>query len=790
MREILLFVVFFNFLNAQENYLIRGKVTNFLQTPLEYVEVSLLNTTDSSYLSNTLTNSQGIYSLNAIQGDYIVEYDFFGTIFYKNIKVENQDVFIKDVVFKENNTVGQVIVEGQKKMLSFEGGSITMNVKENPYLEGKNGIEILEVAPKIYIDQNTKAFNIKGSASTILINGRKTYMDNETLYQYIESLPKNQIRSIEIISNPSAKYDAEDKSIINIVLDRSATQGYSGSLSTDFTQGHYPSHKTSANLNAQLTQKLSMSTRLSYNRYKVDQKEHRVEDLLLQDITYDYDQFFKMEGNRWNYDLGFNYKFNSNHNLSLNGTYYNNKNKANQLTDVRVYESIDSLKTYGDYDHKRTFENYTLNFNYTIKMDSIQQLDFIADYVDYGYERNSYYRNTNKTIDGILINDNTSQSLGETDYTVFAAQVDYTSFLKIKNLDLGIKYTNVDNTNRFVFEDYNPTTGIFELNTTNSTDFDYKEQIMAGYASYTLYNFLKSKIDLTTGLRIENTIGEGDFKTGVIQKRDYLDWFPNIILKRAFENKSSLSFSYAKKIQRPSYSSLNPQIHYINEYSTAIGNPYLKPSYTDAYELNYDHNNWNISLFHDYITGTSSELIRIIDDEYTQWQMKNGDKIATFGVSIGYRPKITKWYSINLSSDVYYKDIQAYFEDFDPIDNSKWLYQFKIGNQLNLNPFKIDFSINYFNANIMNYTEMDGYLNSSLNISYKVHQFSFYTKINDLFNTFNMDFITQNQSIDMRINRNVDGRNIAFGLTYNFKKGREAKKINQKSSLDNVKGRY
>ena len=185
-----------------------------------------------------------------------------------------------------------------------------------------------------------------------------------------------------------------------------------------------------------------------------------------------------------------------------------------------------------------------------------------------------------------LIDSNQRLSNSPNSNKIFSLQSDYVKPYSKSKLEVGGKYSSVDSKSETVFKNLIGNEFVIDDNLTN--DFNYKEQILAGYTLYAIDSLFKSNISLHLGTRFEYTDGAGKIPSENYEStRNYLDFFPSMFLTKDFENNNSLSFSYTRRIDRPSYNSFNPTIFYLTDFTSQIGNPELQPSYTNAFELSY-----------------------------------------------------------------------------------------------------------------------------------------------------------------------------------------------------------
>ena len=331
--------------------------------------------------------------------------------------------------------------------------------------------------------------------------------------------------------------------------------------------------------------------------------------------------------------------------------------------------------------------------------------------------------------------------------------------------------------------------GDYVVDTNFTNKFDYDEQIVSGYTSYGVNRFLADGLSLQLGLRGEYTKGRGEIpNSGFSLSKDYFNLFPSIFLTKELGNKSSLGLSYSRRIKRPNYTSFNPTIFYITDFTSQVGNPDLDPTYTNAFEFTYNKSDINLLLFFNDIKGEAREILTQTSPTELRYQWRNIDKTLIYGMSASYNKKVNDWWTVFAAFSWYGKSYKSTFTDaVDNIDVSKGTFQGMISSQMKL-PWDINSEISFeyngpeTNGQFETGENYDFYINLSKSIT---KDLSFYLKITDPFDNLRYQFTNTQRGIRTSQFRNNFNTSVRLTVRYNFDFGGETKNFNiNKSNQD------
>ena len=648
----------------------RGSVSGVVQdelqgTPIAHAGVMLLHATDSLLIKGAITEQDGSFEIEGIpNGNYLLKIALIGyeewfsppyTISSEKSKVQMDIIKLKISVAALN--AAEIIYK--KPLFEEKQGTMIMNVESQPNAAGDNVLELLRKMPSVTVDQNDNISVLGKSGILIMIDDKPTYLSGDDLTNLLKTMPASSIDKIEVIKNPSARYDAAGTGgIINIVTKKDQNRGINGSV---FAAGGYSGsfqHNEGFNITARLG-KIVLSGSYYYMNFKGKSGGKSEEISTLGDVTTrivsnEKDNEFWCDSSNWQshgYSFGADYYIDDKNTIGF--SYRGNYSLAHWSSNafVRIYKN-----PLPDSSYRRFSTNIYSSTNHTFNLDFKHEFDTTGKTL---YTNVIYALNGGKTLTESDLNfyqgDFASLSSayllkslsGPNKMQVLTAQIDYEHPIgdAIK-FELGIKSSYVYNRNQS--ENYINTT----LIEAQSNKFQYRENINAAYIQLNLSP--SSMVDIQTGLRAEYSLLEGLlFTTGEKNRQRYFDLFPSFELSYHLPKSHNLGFSYRNRIYRPDYSVLNPYISVTDQYNISTGNPKLKPEYSHHLEVNYS---WKYMIY-------TSLSYNFSQGEYTDVQYtdlmtltrltrpENIGRSSTLGGSVYARIPIGKWwvmsYSIN-----------------------------------------------------------------------------------------------------------------------------------------------
>lgn len=677
-------------INAQ-NGVIKGQLADEKGVVLEYANVLLLNPADSTLIKGVVTDLEGEFVFETVEkGNYLVSASSvgFNEIYSSLINSNNNVIVIDPLILTQGVELSEVTVTTKKPFIEMKADKIIVNVENSAVNSGNSAIEILQKSPGVIIDKDNK-ISLRGKQGVlVMINGKNQYLSGDELTRLLESMPAENIQNIEIITNPSAKYDAEGNAgIINIRLKKNNNIGFNGSVNAGVRKGQKLSYNTGLNFNYR-SDKINIYGSGSINKWAGFQ------DLIIKKVIpfnegeTIFDQVSNMTDSERSYNtrigidynisdkttIGFLYNFNEENNL------WNNENQT-EITGTNT-PGFNFLNVIAKNDG--FWNQNSLNFNAVHNFDDKgTSLTFDADYSFYQsdyvntYDNNYLDENEEMVLDPFML-----RNFEQANIDIFATRLDFTkTFEAGYNLELGAKLSMVTTDNDTKFEALE--NGNWENQVNRTNNFIYDEEVMAAYA-----NVSKSfgKINIQAGLRMEHTNSEGNSVTldeSVL--RDYTDFFPSLSLSHTIGKKHSLSYNYSRRINRPNYQDLNPFIEYLDDYTFSIGNPLLNPQYSNAFGINYGFgNSFFVSANYSRTKDAITEVIEQFSSENKTFQTTiNLDNYNTASLTLS---KSIPWKEIGVTRI----NITSFYNDFQSsipsgtLDNQNVAYHIYVGNEFNL----------------------------------------------------------------------------------------------------------
>lgn len=675
--------------------------------------VSLLKANDSAIVKYAATKDNGRFKFETItQGKYIIKVTHVGYLpkYGDAFTVGNEDILLPDITLKKMAAeLAAVTVTSQKPIVEMKADKMIVNVEGTINAVGNDGLELLRKSPGVMIDKDDNISLAGKNGVQIYFDGKPSPLTGTDLSNYLKTMQSAQIESIEIITNPSAKYEAAGNAgIINIRLKKNKTFGTNGTVNAGYNIGTYAKYnggfslnnrnaKTNIFGNYNYSQSLNSNAFVS-SRYQGDTLFSQANEIKS-----------KIKGSH-NFKTGVDYFINKN---STIGAIINGNLSASSINTAGPMDFIylptntltKTLYATGDNELKRNNINFNLNYRYAIA--GGKELNVDADYGFYNLETNQYQPNIYYDANGGKLNSNIYHTISPSDIDIASVKVDYEQNYKKGRLGFGGKISNVVTKNDL--EKYDVINNAEIYNKDESNIFKYKENINAVYANY---NRALKGITLQAGLRVENTNSNGR-STGLkfdnssssyvpydsTIQRNYVDFFPSAAITFNKNPMKQWGFTYSRRIDRPAYQDLNPFEFKINDYTFMKGNTQLKPQYTNSYGVSYTYKfKLNTLLNYSHVKDIFTLLPDTIDVSKSFLSKKNLATQDIISLNISY-PFQYKWYSFFVNSNSYYSKYKANFG--------------AAGRSVNLDVFAYSFYMqNGFNLGKSWKGELSGFYNS------------------------------------------------------------------------------
>lgn len=641
---------------------VKGKVVDATNgQPLQFSTITLLSQRDSSLVTGSIADENGVFLVEDIPvGAYKVRVAFMG---YRNAVKDNLSINSKNPEqdlgeIKLNpvqKTLDEVVVSGEKEVFQNSIDKRVFNVEKSIVSEGGSATDVLETIPSISVDMDGN-ISLRGSGGVmVLIDGKPSGLTGSDRSAILEQIPASAIESIEVITNPSSKYDAEGMSgIINVILKKNKLQGMNGTAT--LSAGTRDKYNASANLNYR-TSKFNIFSNYSY-RYNTNffrgltSRENNSGE-----ITTFLDQNLDGLNNGINHLVrgGVDYYLNEKNTIGISGTYNDGKDKRDRIIEFREFDftrSPNRLYFRNNYNSEDEYNlDIVLNYRRTFNKPK-QELTASAAYsTSFEQDRNRFIQqdyNFDYTpaeeFDPELQNNITDETNG-----IFTSQIDYIQPVSSEGkIEAGYKSIIRKIDNDLLFQDYDYEAMNWIVNTNFSNRFIFDEQIHSLYGNYS--NTIKN-LGYQIGTRIEQTYTTSTQKTTEEAfENNYLNFFPSAFFSYKLKKEQQIQLNYSRRINRPSMWNLNPFVNYSDPLNIRFGNPQLNPEFTNAFELSYVKG-WK-SLFLTssvYYRKTNDIIQRVVsvnENNVSTTTFDNFNNRQSYGLEFIARATLNKWWNI------------------------------------------------------------------------------------------------------------------------------------------------
>ena len=748
-------------------YSISGTVKDTENETVAFANILVMQSLDSTIVTGTSSDENGVFKIEDLKSSqYILKTSFIG--FKDDFQTINLIEDISDIIVVLEESVealNEVQIFFEKPTLKREADRLVFNVEKTALSQG-NLVEVLRSTPSVLVLDD--AILVKNSTPTVYINDRKVHLSSSELIELLQGSSASNIKSVEVITNPSAKYDADSGVVLNIVMSKNLITGYNGSVFNNYTQGVFPKY-TAGTSHYFKGDKTNLFFNYSYN----NRKDDRVD---VENISYPDEQWNTvLDKNTWSesHNLGFNFDYNlndkSNLAISTNAQflpYFKYLTRSN--TDIEPssssFNKIEAQSLSRDNRH-----NIGVDFNYDYHINETSQISFNSHYTNYDYQRRqdveSRYFDTLIVVDQTAFNVNANQNTN-----IFTSQLDYALTLNDKSeFGAGVKLSNVETESGISQNDI--ISGEEILNEESTNMFDYDEDV---YAAFVDYNYNGEKFTFSAGLRAEQTNIIGVSSNNEINKQDYLEFFPTVSLGWKISKSVSSSFNFKRSIQRPNYSNLNPFVYYLNDNTIVTGNPSLKPVITNAVSVNASINDrFSFTVYYKKYENNIFELPLQDNSEniivYTPLNISSTEEI---GFDFETNLNITeRWFLYFGTSTYNYRDTGTI--SGTTLQRDRWANFSNLTSNLSLLKDKsltASLSIYYLGKNIQGFQIVNTRWDTFLTVSKTLFKdkgsisLSFSDLINKQDFSRSLNFLDQSSNIF----NDIDSRYITLGFRYKF----------------------
>ncbi len=706
MKKILFIVLTVCMLNASAQNNLRGKltasITNEKNIPLENATVELLKSKDSSLAKVAITDKNGLAEFDNIRmGTYFAKISFINyTTQFTSLITVSADQLIVEVpkisLQPASAGMNEVVVTTRNPFIQRLSDRLVVNVENSIVSAGSSAMDVLERSPGVSVDQND-VIGLRGRQGVIImIDGKPTPLTGADLANYLRGLPSNAIERIDLITNPSAKYDASGNSgIIDIRMKKDQRLGANGTVTAGYGQGIYPKANAGTTFNyrdkkVNIFGNYNYSYRMNLNHLILDRNFYTNGTFSGGDLK---DNYAKTPSNFHAVRAGADFFPDKKNIIGFVVTYNNgsfNSNTNNNSTVIDAgHQSASTFQTKALNDNANN--NVVANINFKHSFNTTGK-ELTAD-IDYGEYRSNaisstatkYYKLNGSALQpDYLLNGNQDGKL-----TLKTAKADYVNPLpKGARFETGLKTSYVSSDNDARFFDASSGTPVDDPNKTNR--FFYEEYNNAAY-----FNFSQDvkKFNFQFGLRGEHThLKTHQVKGNIYFDSSYLQLFPSAFFNYKIKEDQTIGVSVSRRIDRPGYSQLNPFLFLIDVTTYATGSPSLLPQFTWSYELNYTVKGINFTAAYSHTTNSQNIAIARFKDVFPT--IPQADNVTVqipinlsssdyYGVTVAAPIKISKRWNMINNANVYYNHFNGTLGS-TTLNNGKPAFDYRVNNTFTL----------------------------------------------------------------------------------------------------------
>lgn len=753
-----------------QNSSIEGRVIDAnTELPIEFANIILMK--DDVFVKGTSTNETGGFEFEGLFNDtYVIRISYIGYADFEQIVILTGDLDLKNLKLKGYpESLDEVTIIATKPTITKKPDRLVFNIENTALVEGST-LGVLKNTPGVIVSD--AGINIKSAPATVFINNRRVQLTTEELIQLLDNSPANSIKSIEVITNPPASYDADSGSVINIVMSKNLITGYRGNIATNFTQGVFPRYNASTS-HFFKNDKINLNLNYSFSKNKTNRDNDDAVDFLNSGGAIEQLWLSKTNRNTWvenhNLNMSFDYFLTYQSTLSLTSTAlytpyfkYQINNKTNIFdADGNFISSFNALNTSRDNKYNIGTD---LIFSHNFKNEA--SLSINGHFTVYDYEREQDVFQDELTDD-----DSDFNTLANQETHIYSGKVDYSLPIgDSSSFETGAKFSNV-NTDSDITR-LNNIGGSTVIDEANTDAFKYDESVFAAYANYS-----KSwdKWDLNVGLRAEQTNIEGESVTlSTTNTQDYLNVFPTLSVSHQLTDDVSISGNYKRSIVRPSYTNLNPFTLFLNENTRVLGNPNLLPTYIDDYKIGVEFLRYfTVEAYYMNFDGDIAEIPRQNNDtNIIEWTPVNLDNKVDYGFDFSCVYYPSRRYGFSAVLSIFNVNEEANFGN-EVVELNQWSQLFIFTPYLSLlKDYSLNINANfwYVNKQLQNLQTIENQLISSINISKTIlnKKGVLTLSVEDIFNMQDFDVAVNYLNQSSRGFMDLDNRFVKLGFRYNF----------------------
>ncbi|QQX77648.1 MULTISPECIES: TonB-dependent receptor domain-containing protein [Aequorivita] len=764
-----------------QDFSVSGSVLDTKNAPLSFVNVLVYENEGENPLIGTTTDEDGSFVLKNLEaGTYIINFSYIGFEDKQQTIQLSSNKNLGNLVLQENQQMlDETVVVAKLPTIRKTPGKLVFEV-ENTSLSTGSAVDLLKKTPGVIVANEN--IQIKLSTPVIYINGKRVYLSAEEVYSLLQNTDAAAIKSVEVITNPSSKYDADAGTVLNIITSKAISIGYKGSVYANYEQGIYPKYNFGTS-HFYKNNWVNMYASYSY----ADKKEYKEDENYIRYFQPDeastksiWETDFNRTTERSNHNgnVVLDFTLNDKNTISLTSNVsltpevkYHNNGHSLIFSPQRQLDSTITTLSYVDYEKQNL--TFALDYNRALNENGAT-LAISANYIYYDNIQNQSVSSDYLLPNGNLLRNNSFYTDSEQTSDIFTGQADVSSELWGGTFEAGFKFSSIDTESKLDFFDVLSNTTTF--NNSLSDNFNYRENIFAEYI-----NFEKDweKWSVAAGLRGEYTdIDAISHSLGQVNNKQYFDLFPSASFHYIINDNNGIGLSYSRSVERPRYQSLNPFKYFITERNFNGGNPKLVPAIEDKITLTFGHKG---KLFFElYYQNVENSLDILVLQNNTNSTLSSIDanmiKSYQYAFDITYFSSLNPWWWLHLNTSSFYLANEFYALQSSPetYTNDTFGQYIFLTNHFTLSKDR-SFTADLTGVYISNFVfgnrffENQSYVNVLIRKDIWDKNASLTVGVDDLFNTLNNTASVSNYyNQDNYYYANIESRLLRLGFKYNF----------------------
>ncbi len=741
--------------------------------PVEFATVLIADANTKKAITGTTSTEKGAFKVTTAAKDFYIEISFIGfkTKTIEEFTISKNTIDLGNIILSEDSAqLDEVVVRAEKSQTVFKLDKRVFNVGTDLSSTGASALEVLNNVPSVNVNIEG-AISLRGSEGVqILINGKPSVLAREE-GNALGSITADMIESIEVITNPSAKYEASGTSgIINIIMKKSEKRGLNGGITLN--TGIPNNHSVGLSLNRR-TEKFNLFSQIGYGKRTFPRESNSLSLNKATGTTLTTTGDSDKNEEFFNLILGTDYHINDLNVITLSGNYAFENEDEDAIQDYHFLDNNNTVTDSWRREEVTTATNPKWQYELQYKKDFEDQKDrnlmFSALGSSFGKDKTSNF--TDMTISGV---NNDAQQIAQTEFkeNEYTFKLDYTHpFSEIYTLETGAQYVIDDVSNDYVVSDF--INGAWEVNQNFSNVFDYNQDVLGAYGTFA---YEGAKFGIKAGLRLEHTILKTFLQnTNERNDRKYTDLFPSVHTSYKLTEDFSLQAGYSRRIFRPRLWDLNPFVSFRDNFNLSTGNPNLDPEYTDSYEitsiLKFENGSLNFGVFYRDTDDVIEDIITFDNNVTTSKPENVGTNKAT-GIEVNTKYSPTNWITLTADFNYNYFNRQGQFKsmNFDFTGNQ---WSSRMTSKLKL---PADFTVELTGNYRSKYKDIQSTIDDNLFMDLGVRKKMFKGKLNANLSVRDVFASRRRQSATNQVNfyrssHSQRGRFVTFGISFGFGKG-------------------